>query len=349
MTEFLRGLAGWLRPFHWKFAAFGGFCAPLLLAFGGLVADPLHVAIAVGAAFSVGFGASRELAGWRWGAMAAAALGMALAGFSGTLAGAMFGLLVAASAVLAALCAVLALKDEDWWWISLQIAIAFLVAGYFPGDFAVAEGRFFAILAGGAAQICCVSGAAAVTRAAFARLPRPPKTAALDRRLAFAHGGRAAFAVGGSLALAAAIGLQNDYWAPVTALIVLKPGLNDTRARGFLRAGGTIGGCAVAMVLAFVLRDDPVGLGVGASLALIAAYGLQKAHYAVFTAAVTIFVVLITSFGRGGALVASENRLVDTMLGCALAIAAAALFPHRPPEPPGSKDCLGEAQPGSSR
>lgn len=349
----MRGVAvgspSWLKPFHWKFAAFGGVALPLILALAPRVADPLHGAIAAGSAFSVGFGASRALGGWRWGAMAAAGLGMAAAGFIGSLAGAFFPLLVGLSAALAGLCAALALYDEDWWWITLQIVISLLVAGYYPGGLEVALGRAGAILAGGAAQIACVAGIARATGAVFARLPRPEAAPVVDRRLMAAYAGRSALAVGGSLAVAAALGAQNDYWAPVTALIVLKPGLNDTRARGLLRAAGTLGGCAFAGLVAWFAHDNPAVLAIGASLALIAAYGLQKAHYAIFTAAVTIFVVLITSFGRGGALVNSENRLFDTLLGCLAAIAVAAVLPHRPPAAPGCEDRLGQEEAGSSR
>lgn len=333
----------WLQPFHARFAIFGGLAAPIILIFGRGFADPLHVAIAAGAAFSVGFGASRELAGQRWGAMAAAAASMAVAGFCGTLAGANFVLLATLSAALAAFCAVLALRDEDWWWSVLQMVIAFLVAGYFPGDFEVALGRFVATLSGGAVQIACVALLAHLAPGGVARLPKAASSGPPSFRLSIAHGLRAAIAIGASLSIAYAFGLANDYWAPITALIVLKPGLNDTRMRGLLRASGTIGGCALATLYARALHDNPLALGLGASVMIFFCYGLQKAHYAIFSAAVTIFVVLITSFGQGATLDNAEHRLLATMLGCAIAIGVAWVFPHRPVNAAEPGDRLGAA------
>ncbi len=332
----------WASPFHYRMALVGVPAIPLIFLLGQLAHQPLRGAIAAGAAFSVGFGASRELMGWRWGAMAAAALGMALAGLCGTLAGWTFPLLALLSGILATVCAVLALRDEDWWWVALQVVIAFMVAGYFPGDVSAAAWRAGLVLAGGGLQLAAV---ALLARLLFpgrvGRLSRGPVQPWPERRIVLGHGLRVALSVIASLTLAAAIHLANDYWAPLTALVVLKPGLHETSGRGFLRSAGTIGGCLAATGLA-VLADGRFGpLAAGVSLAIGLAYGLQKANYAVFTAAITLAVVLLVTLGQGGALANAEHRVYATVIGCLTAIAFAALLPHRPLRPDAGPDRLG--------
>jgi hypothetical protein len=70
-ARMLAAAAVHLRPFHWREAMLCARALPLLLYFGLANGQPLRGAIAAGAAFSVGFGAVRELGRRRWGAMAA--------------------------------------------------------------------------------------------------------------------------------------------------------------------------------------------------------------------------------------------------------------------------------------
>ncbi len=332
----------WALPFHSRMALVGAPAIPLIFLLGQLAHQPMRGAIAAGAAFSVGFGASRGLLGWRWGAMAAAALGMALAGYCGTLAGWCFPLLVLLSGALATVCAVLALRDENWWWVALQVVIAFMVAGYFPGDGTAAAWRAGMVLAGGGLQLAVV---ALLVRLLFsgrvARLSRGGAQPWPERKILWGHALRVALSVIASLALAAAIHLANDYWAPLTALVVLKPGLHETGGRGALRSAGTLGGCLAATGLALLAEGRFGPLVAGATLAIALSYGLQKANYAVFTAAITLAVVLLVTLGQGGALANAEHRVYATAIGCLVAVVFAALLPHRPPRAGAGPDRLG--------
>jgi hypothetical protein len=102
-----------LHPFHWREAALCVPAMPLLVIGFALAGRPTFGALAAGAAFSVGFGAAREMATRRWGAMLLSMLGMTAAAFSGTLLGQEALLFTAVAAMLAAACAALALHDED--------------------------------------------------------------------------------------------------------------------------------------------------------------------------------------------------------------------------------------------
>lgn len=86
----------------------------------------------------------------------------------------------------------------------------------------------------------------------------------------------------------------------MTALIVLKPRLSETRTRGLERLGGTLAGCAIATAFAWLCRENSVALIAGMTLSAGAAFALQKAHYGSLTLAITATIVLLSSLGQGG-------------------------------------------------
>lgn len=304
---------------------------PLLILAGLFTGHPAQGAIAAGAAFAVGFGAARELGGRRWGAMLSAMLGMAVAAFTGTVLGQDSALFIIVAAASAAGCAALALYDEDAWWVVLQVVIVFFVAGYYAGDAQAALIRGGLTLAGGAVQMTVVVALARLFPRAAEATIRPAPLANDDRALLIAHMARAALCVAISLWLVKPLGLANGYWAPMTALIVLKPRLSETRARGLARIGGTLGGCAVATGFAVLCRDQSGWLLMGASTAAGAAFALQKAHYASLTASITATIVLLTSLGQTSALGSAEHRIAATLLGGGLALLVALIVPHKLP------------------
>jgi len=328
------------QPFRAREAA---ICAPaiaLLLATGGALGRPVESAVAAAAAFSVGFGAHRGFRGTRWAAMVGAALGMTAAAFLGSLLGGWPLAFLLLSGAVGAVVAWLALHDENIWWMALQCAIAFFVAGYFAGppDEAVLRAGIVAI--GGAAQILLV----AVLRgflfegvalpAGQPAAPRPP--------LLHSHALRAAISVALATFVADRLGLANGYWAPMTALLILKPGLRDTQTRGFARLAGTAGGCAAASLFAIIALDRAFLLIVAALATSWLAYALQKAHYALFTAAVTATVVFFLALGHISEIASAEHRIAATLIGGGIALAVAYLGRRRPLSwPRSARDRLG--------
>jgi hypothetical protein len=308
-----------LRPFHWREAALCVPALPLILLAGQLCGYPIQAATAAGAAFAVGFGAAREMRGRRWAAMLLAMAGMVVAAFVGTLLG--------QESAAFVLVAALALYDEDVWWVVLQVVILFFVAGYYHGGPEAALERSAMVLAGGLIEVGTVVALARV----FPRSAAPFLTSAAlpppDRGTLIRHVVRAALCVGGSLLVIERLGLANGYWAPMTALIVLKPRLRDTRARGLARLGGTLGGCLVATGFAAVFRGESWMFLGGATLAAGSAFALQKAHYAGLTASITATIVLLVSLGTGDAVANAEHRIAATLIGGALALLIAILIP----------------------
>jgi hypothetical protein len=129
-------LGGWLNglltPVYGREAALGAPAIPILVGIGFATGQLGAAAIAAGAAFSVGFGAARDLAGWRWAAMFTAAAGLPLATFIGCTTAEWFPGFVMVVGLSAAACGWLALVEEDLWWVVLQLVIALLVAGHYP-------------------------------------------------------------------------------------------------------------------------------------------------------------------------------------------------------------------------
>jgi hypothetical protein len=317
------------QPFYWREA---GLCAPaipLLLLAGVWTHQLAYAAVATGAAFSVGFGAARDLRGRRWGAMIAATAGVTAAAFIGCLAGQWLPALIGLAAIAAMGCALLALVDEDLWWISLQMVIALLVGGFYPGPPHAALPRAAAVLGGGSIQIVVVVVLARLAPAAAQRLPAKPPPEAVARSLYISHAVRAAVCVGASLWIAHQLALANGYWAPMTAMLVLKPGLSETNTRGLARLTGTIVGGAAATLYVLIVGYGWPWLVVGVGAAATAAFALQKAHYAILTSAITATIVLVLSLAEAGhALANAEHRLIATLVGGAMALIAARILPH---------------------
>jgi hypothetical protein len=316
----------WARPFYWQEAVLCLPAMPLLLFFGPWVGDTVKASIAAGAAFSVGFGAIRGLRGHRWGAMLAATFGIAAMAFLGSLCGEWPWVLLVVATGLAALCGALGMLDDDLWWVVLQMLIALLVAGYFAGASYAALERATWSFVGGATQTLIVMTAALFfpkfVGPARSTIKEPPTRARLIDHIV-----RAAVCVALAWSIAHYLGLANNYWAPMTAMLLIKPGLHQTRTRGIERLTGTLLGCVVATLFVDLIggrRDLELA---GLALTAASAFAMQKANYAAMTAALTATIVLLTSLATGTVLLNAEHRIVATLLGGVVAFLVAWLPP----------------------
>ncbi len=126
------------------------------------------------------------------------------------------------------------------------------------------------------------------------------------------------------LAIAMAIGrhFQADrgYWIPLTTAIVLKPDFLTTVVRGFARIAGTLVGAVVASLATAPLRGHAAAQVAGVIVAAAAAYVSFNPNYALFTIAITSFVVI--SLGMRGlpGTTTIDQRVLDTLVGGALAM-----------------------------
>ncbi len=310
-------LLSYFQPFDWHHSL---VCAPGMIAcliYGIVTHDMLTAAMATGSAFSVGFGLRRVR---QTRSMLGAVVLMTAATLIGSLTGSHFVLFLIIASLSAAACACMALVDDDIWWVALQATIALLLASHYAGDIDAAWHR---------ARIVCIAGAfQMLVVLLFDRLiPRSAPKPVLNIPIPatphalLTYGGVAASSV--ALAMLAAYGLHLDkaYWAPMTALIVLKPKYHLTRQRGFERVLGNVAGCTLATAVIWVLPPataTALALGIAGSAL---AYALIKARYAAFSLVVSFTAVMLLSSAHVSALYGSEQRVYATLLGGLISIA----------------------------
>lgn len=140
----------------------------------------------------------------------------------------------------------------------------------------------------------------------------------------FRHGLRLSAALTAGYALLNLLDLPQGYWVLLTTVFVCQPNFSSTWLRIGQRIGGTVAGLFAATLF---ISSFPHPL---AQLALVIATGVaffnfRAERYSLATACITVLVlVCFNQFGSSYALV--WPRLLDTLLGSLLAIAAVAFI-----------------------
>ena len=145
--------------------------------------------------------------------------------------------------------------------------------------------------------------------------------------------GRHALRFGAALALGVAIyriaGMrEHGYWIPLTILFVLRPELEETDRRLVLRAVGTVLGIVVATALASLYDGAQPWIAITLSVAAALSFGLLTVQYALFTAAITTYVVLLSDTLGEARVDAAGQRLLGTAVGILIVFVAIRAFPE---------------------
>lgn len=119
---------------------------------------------------------------------------------------------------------------------------------------------------------------------------------------------------------------DHGYWVPLTILFVLKPDPDQTMERIAMRAVGTVLGLAAATLFAEAFTNDVVPTTIVLTLAAAFAYALLAVEYALFTTAITIYVVLLTDTVGSDPFDAAGERALGTAIGIAVAALAFRAF-----------------------
>ena len=119
---------------------------------------------------------------------------------------------------------------------------------------------------------------------------------------------------------------DHGYWIPLTTLFVLKPDPDQTIERLLMRAAGTAAGLVLATAFAEAFLNDaiPVALVLTASAAVC--YAFLAIEYALFTTAITIYMVLLADSLGEPAFRAAGERGFGTAAGILIAALAVALL-----------------------
>ncbi len=115
---------------------------------------------------------------------------------------------------------------------------------------------------------------------------------------------------------------QHGFWIPLTILFVMRPERGETDRRLVLRAVGTLLGLIVATAAAELFRGDDLVVALILTVAAALSFGLLTVQYALFTAAITTYVVLLTDTLGERALDAAGQRALGTALGILIAFLA---------------------------
>ena len=113
---------------------------------------------------------------------------------------------------------------------------------------------------------------------------------------------------------------DRGYWIPMTAAIVLRPDFQTTFVRGFGRIAGTLIGAVVATFVLRLVRGHEAPQVAGVVVAAAAAYLTFSPNYALFTVAITSFVVLVLSMRGLPGTTTIAARVLDTIAGGSLAM-----------------------------
>jgi hypothetical protein len=137
-------------------------------------------------------------------------------------------------------------------------------------------------------------------------------------------------------ALGLGVGLYNvvdlgahGYWVPLTVLFVLRPEPDETIQRIAMRAAGTLAGLAFATPLAMLIGGLDVVEALAIALAAAFSYALLAIEYALFTAAITTFIILLAHALGQDAEQAAGQRALATLIGLGIVAMAVALWGGR--------------------
>jgi hypothetical protein len=301
--------------------------------------------VAAGGTLTVGFSSFRALHGSRLLPMLLTSFGMFFAASLGTLSGQSHVVTVLLAGLLGLCYGITTIFSEDGSWIGMQCTISFLVASAFPASGWHALARGALVFAGGGAQVilllifqripfgslrmelrhCHPSGVGAI-------LWRDLRVAVLQHFHFDQPGLRYAARVSFTLMLAVLVSRLlhqvNSYWLPMTALIVTKPDFYRTYTSSLGRVFGTFAGIGVASLLVHALHP---GISVLVVLTLVfawATFAWQKVNYAIFSCALTAFIVFLIAIAGLPEVTVTANRLLDTALGTLIALASRAIGPR---------------------
>ncbi len=314
----------------------------LCLGIGVAVGHPVAGMIAAGGAVNTGFGQKHSIDDSYLVPMIFVTLGMAFSGFFGVLIGHENLLLVAMAALWGFGYGMLSGWPEGYGWVGQQCVITFLVASAYPAPLQAAVDRGLLLFAGGALQLVLSSLLLRIFRELRGRLfelayhlyqeQQALRAAVLETAGSVLRRKFLNSAIPYSLRLAATLAFSTEiyrrlhypsgYWIPMTAMLVLKPGLTDTVGRAIARMLGTMCGAIAVSFLLVVVHPTNAVLALGTTVFAWLAYGLLNVNYALFTAAITGYIVLLLSLNRVPGPEIAEHRTICTALGGVIALCA---------------------------
>jgi hypothetical protein len=331
--------------FNWKNQTFRADLILILpiafcLGMGLWLHHPAAGMLAAGGAVTVGFGAKQSIDDSRLLPMLFVTFGMAFAAFLGVVIGHTNFILVATAALWGFGYGMLTTREAGYSWVGQQCVVTFLVASAFPASIEAAGDRALLIIAGGTLQILSSAillrlfGQLGDHLASLARYLRDEQAALRAAVLETTHSVRQRkilnSALPYSLRLAITLGVTTEiyrqlhfasgYWIPMTALLVLKPGITDTVNRACARVLGTLAGAILVSFCVAHLNPSPLVLSALTLLFAWLSYGTINVNYALFSVSITGYIVFLLSLANVPGPIIAQRRALCTALGGAIAL-----------------------------
>ncbi|WP_371666926.1 FUSC family protein [Streptomyces sp. NBC_00289] len=127
--------------------------------------------------------------------------------------------------------------------------------------------------------------------------------------------------------IAALLPLGHGYWAPIAAVMVMRPDFHRTYARAVARLAGTLAGVTLATGMVRALGPDAHVFGALAVVSAGLSYTLIRTGYAYSQCFTAAYVVFLLGMGGQAWEQTVPERVVLTLLGGALAMLAYVVFP----------------------
>lgn len=143
----------------------------------------------------------------------------------------------------------------------------------------------------------------------------------LEGRLTRTFAVRLMVCIGVAAVLSEVLPLQRSYWVVLTVAIVLKPDLGSVFVRAVQRGAGTIIGAVLGAVILVAVPYGPWLLIPFAVLAALLPYGRSR-NFGLMAVFLTPLVVVLVDLLAPGGWHLALDRLLDTLLGCAVALVA---------------------------
>ncbi|MCG9791310.1 FUSC family protein [Flavobacterium algicola] len=115
--------------------------------------------------------------------------------------------------------------------------------------------------------------------------------------------------------------IQNTYWILLTVIVIMRPNFGLTKERSKDRIIGTLVGAVVAVAIV-LLTQNLIIYGILAFISLVLSFALTQQNYKFAAALITITIVFVYSFINPNAFEVIQYRVLDTVIGSAIAVAA---------------------------
>jgi hypothetical protein len=305
--------------------------------------------IAAGGAATIGYGAKQNIDDSQLLPMIFATLGMAFSIFLGMVVGHDNFVLVGVTALWGFGYGMLTTREGGYGWVGLQSVVMLVVGSAFPASAKAAAIRALLLLAGGAIQVLSSSlilrlfgelRAHVLALASYIQAEQVAlRVAMVNAGASWRKGNLEDSALPYSIRLAVTLAVStliyqqmhfaSGYWIPMTAVLVLRPGIADTANRAIARTLGTVVGAWLISIFVAHSTPSPTWLVVFTVLFAWLSYGTLNVNYALFALCLTGYIVFLLSLNKIPEIEIAHRRAVCTAIGGSLALAVRLVVIYR--------------------